>query len=179
MFRKERETGNTGRNRRRKVGFKRSVDSVSNSKPRKRAKVVRKKFNNPPTAYALFIQEVRNRLFDRKITFTELSRNCAQRWKQMTDQQKQRFYTMADQRRQSMLETGGKARRGPKKDGSKKKMTCFWNFAQLERPKVLQQMKESVRKPRMKDVNKEVGRRWRQLPDEVKHKYRNLNAIQN
>ncbi len=91
------------------------------------------------------------------------SRSCAQRWKQMIDQQNQRFYTMADQRRQSMLETRDKARRGRKKDGFKKKMACFWNFAQLERPKVLRQMKESVRKPRIKDVNKEVGRRWRQL----------------
>jgi hypothetical protein len=81
----------------------------------------------------------------------------------MIDQQNQRLFTMANQRRQSVLETRGKARRGAKKDSSKKKMTCFWNFAQLERPKVLRQMKESVRKPRIKDVNKEVGRRWRQL----------------
>ena len=133
----------------------------------------RKKCNNPPSAYALFIRDVRNQLFDRKVGFRELTQSCARKWKEMSAQEKQRYHQMAKEIRENMLRICGRSQRRTRKDSKTRKKTNYWNYAQLIRRRVYDEMKErDGRKPRMKDVNREVGNQWRQLSAEQKNSFK-------
>ena len=133
------------------------------------------KSNNPPSAYALFIRDVRNSLFDQNITFKELSMSCSRKWREMTDQQKSKYHQKAKQIRETMLRFGGRAVRKARKVGPLRKKNMYWNFAQIMRPIIYNELKEKYgTKPEMRAVNREVGNQWRHMTPEAKESYRNI-----
>jgi hypothetical protein len=156
---------------RRRRGPKRKLNREP--KVKRRVKPLRKKANNFSSAYALFISEVRNQMKNRKMIFRGFTASCAQKWRQMSAQEKQKYYSLADEKRKQMLRECGKARRGPKKDGTQRQLSPYWKFARLYRPYIYRRMSTNIRlRPRMQDVNREIGFQWRQLTPEERNRYR-------
>lgn len=138
-------------------------------------KAIRKKSNNPPSAYALFIRDVRNQLFESRVSFNELVVSCSQKWRQMGSEEKQKYHQMAKDIRENMLRIGGQAKRRTIKDPKTRKKTNFWNFADKIRSDVWKEMKESNgSRPKMVDVNREIGRRWHALSQEEKNQFKTV-----
>merc|ERR1712127_1029220 len=72
---------------------------VQNNNNNNMNKIDRKKPKGRMSNYTFFVQmcreEHRKKHPNENVNFTEFSKKCAERWKQMTDQEKQRFGAMA------------------------------------------------------------------------------------
>ncbi|XP_047497917.1 high mobility group protein DSP1-like isoform X2 [Penaeus chinensis] len=153
-----------------------------------RAKLVDSKPRGRMSAYAFFVQtcreEHKKKHPDENVVFSEFSRKCAERWKTMTDKEKDRFYDMADKDK-ARYDTEMKGYRGPRtprvsrkrrnrKDPNapKRALSAFFWFCNDERAKV------RAANPDMGvgDVAKQLGAAWSNTPPEAKAKYEALAA---
>ncbi|KAG8181726.1 hypothetical protein JTE90_028265 [Oedothorax gibbosus] len=141
------------------------------------------------SAYAFFVQtcreEHKKKHPDESVVFAEFSRRCADRWKTMSEKEKQRFHGMAekDKKRYESEMANYKPPKGQEKGSKKRKRTkdpnapkrslsAFFWFSNDERPKVKETMPDST----VGDVAKELGRRWNDVTPETKSKYEALAA---
>jgi len=133
--------------------------------------------------YTFFVQmcreEHRKKHPNENVNFTEFSKKCAERWKQMTDQEKQRFGAMAasdkiryDQEMASYSPPAGESngqRKRKKKDPNapKRPLSAFFLFCHDERPAV----KSMYPNYSVGEAAKELGERWNKVSAEQKSKY--------
>jgi len=140
------------------------------------------------SAYAYFVQtcreEHKKKHPNENVVFAEFSRKCADRWKTMSDKEKQRFHVLSDKdkkRYDSEManykppkgEKGGKKRKRVKDPNAPKRaLSAFFWFCNDERPKVKETMPDSG----VGEIAKELGRRWNECSDDFKAKYEALAA---
>lgn len=141
------------------------------------------------SAYTFFVQtcreEHRKKHPNENVNFTEFSKKCAERWKQMTDKEKKRFGEMADKDKQRYDKEmanyvpppneGGKAKRKKKDPNAPKRpLSAFFLFCADERPAV----KAAHPEFSVGDVAKEMGEKWSKVSAEAKAKYEASAAIE-
>jgi len=134
------------------------------------------------SAYTFFVQtcreEHRKKHPNENVNFTEFSKKCAERWKQMTEKEKKRFAEMAekdkaryDKEMASYTPPAGEggSRKRKKKDPNapKRPLSAFFLFCHDERPAV----KSVYPNYSVGEVAKELGDRWNKVTPEVKAKY--------
>jgi high mobility group protein B1 len=135
------------------------------------------------SSYTFFVQtcreEHRKKHPNENVNFTEFSKKCAERWKQMTDKEKKRFSEMADKDKQRfdkemssytppVGESSGRGKRKKKDPNAPKRpLSAFFLFCQDERPAV----KELHPSYSVGDVAKDLGEKWNKILPENKHKY--------
>merc|ERR1712183_527681 len=140
------------------------------------------------SAYAYFVQTCREERKKKRpnenVVFAEFSRKCADRWKTMSDKEKQRFHQMAEKdkkRFESEManykppkgEKGGKKRKRVKDPNAPKRaLSAFFWFCNDERAKV------RAANPDMGvgEVAKQLGAAWKYTSPEDKAKYEALAA---
>jgi len=133
------------------------------------------------SAYTFFVQtcreEHRKKHPNENVNFTEFSKKCAERWKQMTEKEKKRFGEMADKDKQRYDKemanyvpppSEGKTKRKKKDPNAPKRpLSAFFLFCADERPSV----KVSHPEYSVGEVAKEMGERWAKVSPETKAKY--------
>ncbi|XP_052890833.1 high mobility group protein DSP1-like [Anopheles moucheti] len=147
--------------------------------------VQNKKPRGPITAYAYFVQawykELRNKQPAQLVYLTELSRNCADCWKTMLDNDKQVFRDMAAKDKvryalemQSYVATPDAVPRPRKQrrkfkdpNAPKRPITPYLRFCHDERGKVKALNPEYG----LGDIMKVLGRKWTGMDAEEKQKY--------
>lgn len=133
------------------------------------------------SAYTFFVQtcreEHRKKHPNENVNFTEFSKKCAERWKQMTDKEKKRFADMAEKDKARYdremaayvppAGEGGRKRKKKDPNAPKRPLSAFFLFCHDERPAV------KVIHPNygVGDVAKELGDRWNKVSPETKQKY--------
>jgi len=134
------------------------------------------------SSYTFFVQmcreEHRKKHPNENVNFTEFSKKCAERWKQMTEPEKKRFGEMADKDKMRYdkemssynppVEAGGR-RKKKKKDPNapKRPLSAFFLFCADERPNV----KVLYPTYSVGETAKELGERWNKVPAELKSQY--------
>lgn len=138
------------------------------------------------SAYTFFVQtcreEHRKKHPTENVNFTEFSKKCSERWKQMNDKEKKRFAEMADKDKQRYdremqsytppAGEGGPASRSAKRkkkdpNAPKRPLSAFFLFCADERASV----KGLHPNYSVGDVAKELGERWNKVSPETKQKY--------
>jgi hypothetical protein len=134
------------------------------------------------TAYTYFVQtcreEHRKKHPSENVNFTEFSKKCGERWKQMTDKEKKRFAEMAEidkQRYDSEMATyapmngGGQVSRKKKKDPNapKRPLSAFFIYCADERAGV----KAIHPSYSVGEMAKELGEKWNKIAPDLKTKY--------
>ncbi|KAI0984055.1 hypothetical protein GJ496_005663 [Pomphorhynchus laevis] len=131
------------------------------------------------SAYTFFVQtcreEHRENFPSQTVNFTDFSRQCASRWKAMTEVEKQKFQEMASKdkiRYQNEMQTytpaaGDRPKRQKDPNAPKRPLSAFFLFCADERSKI------RTAKPgySVGDVAKELGVRWANLSSDSKQKY--------
>jgi len=129
------------------------------------------------TSYAFFVQTCRDehkKLHPKEsVVFAEFSKKCSERWKGMSDKEKQRFEAMAgedkiryDREMESYVPPpggDGKKRKKKTKDPNapKRALSAFFFFCNEERPSVKKEHPEWT----VGDIAKEMGKRWEVCTD--------------
>ena len=147
------------------------------------------KIKGAMTAYACFVKTCREehqKLHpEEDVKFGEFSAQCSQRWKTMTDKEKERFHEMAleDKERfeyqmRDFLPHMGMGRRRRRrqrreKDPNKPKraLSAFFYFAKDARPGIREVNPEWT----VGECAKELGRRWSEMTEEAKAPYDKLS----
>jgi len=140
------------------------------------------------SAYAFFVQtcreEHKKKHPNENVVFAEFSKKCAERWKTMSDKEKQRFHQLAEKDKKRYDgemanykppkgEKGGKKRKRTKDPNAPKRaLSAFFWFCNDERPRVKEHMNDAT----VGEVAKELGRRWNDCTEDVKSKYEALAA---
>ena len=142
------------------------------------------------SAYACFVKTCREEHHklhpDEDVKFGEFSAQCSQRWKTMTDKEKQRFHEMAmedKERYEFQMKdyvpppgmphhfTGRRRRRRVRRERDpnkpKRALSAFFFFAKDIRPGI----KEINPDFSVGEIAKELGRRWSEMTDEAKAPY--------
>jgi len=134
------------------------------------------------SAYTFFVQtcreEHRKKHPNENVNFTEFSKKCAERWKQMTEKEKKRFSEMAEKDKQrydkemsTYTPPVGEGRGGKRKkkdpNAPKRPLSAFFLFCHDERPAV----KEAHPTYSVGDVAKDLGEKWNKIAPEIKQKY--------
>jgi len=133
------------------------------------------------SAYTFFVQtcreEHRKKHPNENVNFTEFSKKCAERWKQMTDKEKKRFADMAEKDKQRYdremasyvppAGEGGRKRKKKDPNAPKRPLSAFFLFCHDERPAV----KAIYPTYSVGEVAKELGDRWNKVTPDVKAKY--------
>ncbi|RNA08373.1 High mobility group DSP1 [Brachionus plicatilis] len=134
------------------------------------------------SAYTYFVQmcreEHRKKHPNESVNFTEFSKKCAERWKQMNEPEKKRFADMAEKDKVRYdkemasyappTEAGGR-RKKKKKDPNapKRPLSAFFLFCADERPNVKAQYPQYS----VGEAAKELGERWNKVSAELKAQY--------
>lgn len=141
------------------------------------------------SSYTFFVvtcrEEHRKKHPNESVNFTEFSKKCAERWKQMTDKEKKRFGEMADKDKVRYdkemsnyvpaASEGGKARRQKKDPNAPKRpLSAFFIFCAGERPAC----KAANPEYSVGDVAKQMGIKWGEVTPEVKSKCEEKAAIE-
>jgi len=134
------------------------------------------------SAYTFFVQtcreEHRKKHPNENVNFTEFSKKCADRWKQMTEKEKKRFADMAEKDKQRydrematyvppQGETGIKRKKKKDPNAPKRPLSAFFLFCADERPAV----KALYPGHSVGEAAKELGERWNKVSADVKAKY--------
>lgn len=155
-------------------------------RPRGSAAATGNKIKGAMTAYACFVKTCREehkKLHpDENVQFGEFAAQCSQRWKTMSEKEKEKFQEMASDDRErfqeQMKDLGPNAitprrrrRRGSKKERDpnkpKRALSAFFYYAKDERPNV-----RSINPDfSVGEVAKELGRKWNELTEEQKSPY--------
>jgi len=134
------------------------------------------------SSYTYFVQtcreEHRKKHPTETVNFTEFSKKCGERWKQMTDNEKKRFALMADKDKQRYDremstytppagEPGGRKRRKKDPNAPKRPLSAFFLFCHDERPAV------RALHPTygVGEVAKDLGEKWAKILPEKKTNY--------
>ncbi|CAG0919138.1 unnamed protein product [Notodromas monacha] len=137
------------------------------------------------TAYAFFMKLMseEQRKKNQSVAFTELTKMCSERWKNMSESEKHKFQVMANEDKvrydNEMMgyvpgptDTKTSSKRKKKDPNAPKRaMSAFFWFSHDERAKI------KVSNPgrlAVADVSKELGRRWAQVSAADKHHYQKL-----
>ncbi|VDP02661.1 unnamed protein product [Soboliphyme baturini] len=114
------------------------------------------------------------------VQVTEISKKCSEKWKTMSDQEKQRFFELASkdaERYQAEVAAFGgeeavKKRKRGKKDPNapKRALSAFFFFSQGKRPEVQKGHPDY----KVGQIAQELGRMWKELTDEQKKKYEEM-----
>jgi len=122
-------------------------------------------------------EEHRKKHPNENVNFTEFSKKCAERWKQMTEKEKKRFTEMADKdkvrydREMSQYTPpageGGRKRKKKDPNAPKRPLSAFFLFCHDERPSV----KVLYPTYSVGEIAKELGDRWNKVQPEMKTKY--------
>lgn len=140
------------------------------------------------SAYTFFVQtcreEHRKKHPNENVNFTEFSKKCAERWKQMTDKEKKRFGEMADKDKARYekemanyvppADSGKTKRKKKDPNAPKRPLSAFFLFCADERPAV----KATHPEYSVGEVAKEMGERWAKVTAETKTKYEGLAAVE-
>jgi len=133
------------------------------------------------TAYAYFVQHCRaehkkNRP-NENVVFADFSRQCAERWKNTTEQDKKHFHDMAthdkkrydEEMKHYVPPKGQKKGRRRTKDPNapKRALSAFFWFCHDERPAVRSLNPDF----KVGDIAKQLGRRWSEVSPDTKRKY--------
>jgi len=132
------------------------------------------------SAYTFFVQtcreEHRKKHPNENVNFTEFSKKCAERWKQMTDKEKKRFAEMAEKDKArydrematyTPVNEGGRKRKKKDPNAPKRPLSAFFLFCADERASV----KALHPGYSVGEVAKELGERWNKVSTEQKTKY--------
>ena len=133
------------------------------------------------SAYTFFVQmcreEHRKKHPNENVNFTEFSKKCAERWKQMTDSEKKRFADMAEKDKirydkemasfTPINETVGRKKKKKDPNAPKRPLSAFFLFCADERPNVKVQFPQYS----VGEAAKELGERWNKVSAEVKSQY--------
>ncbi|RUS72632.1 hypothetical protein EGW08_019606 [Elysia chlorotica] len=127
------------------------------------------------SSYAFFVQTCREEHKKKHpndtVVFTEFTKKCAEKWKEMTPKEKKRFEEMAEKDKSryeremsSYVPVGGqpkKRKRTKDPNAPKRALSAFFFFCGEERPAV------RAAHPGMgvADVAKELGRLWEKCPN--------------
>jgi len=140
------------------------------------------------SSYAYFVQtyreEHKKKFPNQNVVFAEFSKKCAQRWKTMTEKEKNRFLVMAEKDKKRYDgemadyeppkgQKGGRKRKRTKDPNAPKRaLSAFFWFCNDERPRVKAVMSDAT----VGQVAKELGRRWNECTEDQKCKYEALTA---
>lgn len=133
------------------------------------------------SAYTFFVQtcreEHRKKHPNENVNFTEFSKKCAERWKQMTDKEKKRFADMAEKDKQRYdremsnyvpaAGEGGRKKRKKDPNAPKRPLSAFFLYCADERAAI----KAAHPTHSVGEVAKELGEKWNKVSPEVKAKY--------
>lgn len=133
------------------------------------------------TAYAYFVQHCRaehkKNHPNENVVFAEFSRQCAERWKNMSEHDKKRFHDLAsndkvrydEEMKHYVPPKGTKKgkRRSKDPNAPKRALSAFFWFCHDERPAV-RSMNPDLK---VGDIAKELGRRWADVSPDTKRKY--------
>ena len=133
------------------------------------------------SAYTFFVQtcreEHRKKHPNENVNFTEFSKKCAERWKQMNDKEKKRFAEMADKDKQRYDREmasyvppngeGGRKRKKKDPNAPKRPLSAFFLFCGDERAGV----KAIHPTYSVGEVAKDLGEKWNKVTPDVKSKY--------
>ncbi|CAF0808566.1 unnamed protein product [Brachionus calyciflorus] len=134
------------------------------------------------SAYTFFVQvcreEHRKKHPNENVNFTDFSKKCAERWKQMNESDKKRFADMAEhdkKRYEQEMSTyvptkdTGMKKKKKKKDPNapKRALSAFFLFCADERPNV----KAKFPQFSVGETAKELGERWNKVTPEAKAQY--------
>lgn len=140
------------------------------------------------TAYACFVKTCREehkKLHpDENVQFGEFAAQCSQRWKTMSEKEKEKFHEMSTEDKQRYAEQmkdyvpppgstprGRRRRRGAKKERDpnkpKRALSAFFYYAKDERATV----RGSNPDFSVGEVAKELGRQWNELTEGMKAPY--------
>ena len=132
------------------------------------------------SAYTFFVQtcreEHRKKHPNENVNFTEFSKKCAERWKQMTDKEKKRFADMAEKDKQrydremsTYVPAAGEGKKKRKKDPNapKRPLSAFFLYCADERAAI----KAVHPTHSVGEVAKELGEKWNKVTPDVKAKY--------
>ncbi|CAF0808530.1 unnamed protein product [Brachionus calyciflorus] len=133
------------------------------------------------SSYTFFVQtcreEHRKKHPNENVNFTEFSKKCAERWKQMSDKEKKRFGDMAERDKQrydremsTYTPQGGEGSRKRKKkdpNAPKRSLSAFFLFCADERAGV----KALHPSYSVGEVAKDLGEKWNKIAPEIKAKY--------
>lgn len=140
------------------------------------------------TAYACFVKTCREehkKLHpDENVQFGEFAAQCSQRWKTMSEKEKEKFHEMSSADKERFTDQmkdyvpppgstprGRRRRRGAKKERDpnkpKRALSAFFYYAKDERGAV----RASNPDFSVGEVAKELGRQWNELTEEMKSPY--------
>ncbi|KAK4336743.1 hypothetical protein RND71_043660 [Anisodus tanguticus] len=135
------------------------------------------------TAYAYFVQtcreEHKKKHPDEAVVFADFSRKCSERWKVMTDKEKQRFQSLAEKDKKRFEnemkdyvppKNSKKKKRSKDPNAPKRALSAFFWFCNDERPKVRGEQPDAT----VGEIAKELGKRWADCTPEQKKKYEAL-----
>ena len=141
------------------------------------------RIKGPMSAYACFVKTCREEHKkmhpDENVQFGELASQCSQRWKTMSDKEKEKFHEMACEDRERYADqmkdfvpppgaTGRRRRRRSRKDRDpnkpKRALSAFFYYAKEERATVRSNNPDFS----VGEVAKELGRQWNELTEEAK-----------
>ena len=147
------------------------------------------KIKNPMSAYACFVKTCREEHKkmhpDENVQFGELASQCSQRWKTMSDKEKEKFHEMAESDKEryheqmkdyippvgvgTMRRRQRRRRMRKEKDPNRPKraLSAFFYFAKDERPGIREKNPDFT----VGETAKELGRKWNELSAEVKAPY--------
>ncbi|XP_053211918.1 high mobility group protein DSP1-like [Panonychus citri] len=140
------------------------------------------------SAYAYFFQNCREegkkKHPSEPVVFAEFSRECADKWKNMDEKEKQQFQTLSDKDKKRFQtemadykpidteKNGKKRKRAKDPHAPKRALSAFFWFCNDERAKVKETMPDSS----IGEVAKELGKRWGVISEKEKSKYGALAA---
>nr|AFJ24846.1 high mobility group-1 [Schmidtea mediterranea] len=140
--------------------------------------MVDKKPKGAKTPYACFVQVVREehkkKHPDEQIVFSEFSKRCSEKWKEMSPKEKQRFMDIAAKDKERYLKEmdnyqppAGTKNKRKIKDPNKPKgaWTAFFFFSDEHRKKI----KEENPEYKVGDVAKVLGKMWEACKDKSKY----------
>lgn len=126
------------------------------------------------TAYCLFVQlcreEHKKNHPGEDVAYTDFNKKCSERWKTMSDQEKERFVQMAEQDNLRYgYEQPAPKRRKQMKDPNapKRALTAFILYSNDHRNSI----REANPDLPVTEVSRELGRRWGSLDPSVKKQY--------
>lgn len=145
------------------------------------------KIKGAMSAYACFVKTCREehqKLHpEEDVKFGEFSAQCSQRWKTMTDKEKERFHEMALEDKErfefqmrdfvpQMGMGGGRRRRRRQRrekdpNRPKRALSAFFYFAKDARPSIRERNPEWT----VGETAKELGKRWSEMNEQAKSKY--------
>jgi len=135
------------------------------------------------SSYSIFVktcrEEHKKKHPNDNVVFADFSKKCSERWKVMSDKEKQRFHNLAEKdkarfnKEMSTYVPPKGTKKGKKKkdpNAPKRALSAFFWFCADERPKAREVRPDAS----VGDIAKELGEKWKNCPADLKKKYEAL-----